>query len=108
MRECIHARVQKLSCREYGEPSANKSPRIHYKTTNAPSALKNPVAAIAIAWPRERCPATPPLFWVAVVVPLAVMALGVVVGADGVKTAGLLKQVVSCDVIVALSVGAEL
>jgi len=103
------ARVRKLSCREYGESSANKSPRNHYKTTNAPSALINPVAAIAIAWPRERCPAAPPFFLVAVVVPLAVaMALGVVVGADGVKTAGLLKQVVSCDVIVALSVGAEL
>lgn len=33
--------------------------------------------------------------------------MGVVVGADGVKTAGLLKQLAICDVMVAVSVGAE-
>lgn len=51
--------------------------------------------------------AAPPVFWVAVVVPLEVMGEGVVDGADGVKTAGLLKQLVICDWIVAVSVGAE-
>jgi len=51
--------------------------------------------------------AAPPVFWVAVVVPLVVTGVGVVVGPDGVKTAGLLKQLVIVDWIVAVSVGAE-
>jgi hypothetical protein len=50
--------------------------------------------------------AAPPFLWVAVAVPLAV-GTGDVVGADGVKTAGLSKQAVICDLTVAESVGAE-
>ena len=42
---------EKLSCREYGELGERQTQiqRKHYKTTNAPNAVTNPVAAIAIA-----------------------------------------------------------